>query len=69
MTQQEADEAQNWHEMDGATAWHLIQRNANDWGEVHQMMHAWLRANANTAAPPNASFSRGPSGLSAGSDS
>lgn len=31
--------------MDGATAWHLIYRHADDWNETGEMMNAWLRAN------------------------
>ncbi len=50
MTQQEADKAQDWAGMDGATAWHLIDRHADNWGEVGAMMEAWLRANADREA-------------------
>lgn len=54
MTPKEADEAaQNWRGMDGATAWHLIDRHADNWAEVGEMMDAWLRANT-TPLPPNA---------------
>ena len=45
MTDHEADTRQNWKGMDGATAWHLIERHAEGWEEVGQMMNAWLRAN------------------------
>lgn len=45
MTPTEANEMQNWHGMDGATAFQLIERHANDWSEIHQMMEAWHRAN------------------------
>ena len=45
MTQQEADELQNWRGMDGSTAYQLIERHANDWDEIGLMMNAWLRAN------------------------
>jgi hypothetical protein len=44
MSDTEADAFQNWKELDGATAWHLIERHAEDWGQVGQMMNAWLRA-------------------------
>ena len=44
MTQEEADKAQNWLGMDGATAWHLIDRHADDWSDVGELMNAWLRA-------------------------
>jgi hypothetical protein len=46
MTQDEADKAQRWEGMDGATAWHLIYRHADDWNEVGELMNAWLRANS-----------------------
>lgn len=45
MTDHEADTRQNWKGMDGATAYHLIERHAEGWEEVGQMMNAWLRAN------------------------
>jgi hypothetical protein len=45
MTSEDADNAQNWLSMDGATAWHLIDRHANNWNEVGELMNAWLRAN------------------------
>lgn len=45
MTPEEADKAQNWLGMDGATAWHLIDRHADNWNEVGELMNAWLRAN------------------------
>ena len=45
MTPDEADKSQHWVGMDGATAWHLVERHADGWEDVRQMMHAWLRAN------------------------
>jgi hypothetical protein len=45
MTAQEAHEAQQWKGMDGACAFHLIERHANGWGDVGKMMTAWLDAN------------------------
>lgn len=45
VTPQEADKAQQWEGMDGATAWHLIERHASDWNEIGELMNAWLRAN------------------------
>ena len=45
MTDAEADKAQSWKGMDGAIAWHLIDRHAEGWNEVVAMMNAWLRAN------------------------
>ena len=67
MTPKEADEAaQNWRGMDGATAWHLIDRHADNWAEVGEMMDAWLRANT-TPLPPNATSHRSAAcGASAG---
>lgn len=46
MTDQEAEQAQKWHGMDGGTAYHLIDRHAADWDEIAAMMRAWYRANA-----------------------
>ena len=45
MTDSEADKCQAWAGMDGAIAWHLIERHADNWQEVGAMMAAWLRAN------------------------
>jgi hypothetical protein len=45
MTPEDADKAQQWAGMDGAIAWHLIDRHADDWNEVGELMNAWLRAN------------------------
>lgn len=45
-----ADEKQDWKGMDGATAFLLIQRHADGWDEVGEMMTAWLRTN--TAPQP-----------------
>lgn len=49
MTPQEADEYQDWRTLDGATAWHLIDRHADNWNEVGEMMDAWLRARTKPA--------------------
>lgn len=46
MTDKEADEAQDWKGMDGAIAYHLIDRHAENWNEISAMMNAWLRANS-----------------------
>lgn len=40
---------QDWKGMDGATAWHLIDRHAEDWSDVGRMMQEWLDANSATA--------------------
>lgn len=39
---------QDWREMDGATAWHLIDRQADGWDDVRDMMEQWLVANGGT---------------------
>jgi hypothetical protein len=51
MTREEAQTFQSWAGMDGACAFHLIERHANGWGDVGRMMDAWLHANLK---PPNA---------------
>jgi hypothetical protein len=51
MTAEEARTFQRWESMDGATAWHLIERHAEGWGDIARMMEAWLHANLKT---PNA---------------
>jgi hypothetical protein len=45
MTAEEARDSQRWAGMDGAIAWHLIDRHANGWADVGKMMEAWLEAN------------------------
>lgn len=45
LTNEDANEIQNWKGMDGAIAFHLIERHANGWGDVGLMMKAWLVAN------------------------
>ncbi len=50
ITAEEAREFQRWKGMDGATAYHLIERHADGWADVGVMMNAWLEANA--AKPP-----------------
>jgi len=49
-TPEQARECQHWRGMDGATAWHLIDRHAAGWGDIGRMMDAWLAANRE---PPN----------------
>jgi hypothetical protein len=36
---------QEWKGMDGACAWHLIDRYAEDWHHTARLMNAWLEAN------------------------
>lgn len=50
ITAEEARTFQRWAGMDGATAWHLIDRHANGWGDVGRMMDAWLEANRGKSA-------------------
>lgn len=45
MTREEAQAFQNWKGMDGAVAFHLIERHANGWSQSGMMMEAWLEAN------------------------
>lgn len=46
---EEPNNAQRWSGMDGATAWHLIDRHAESWAEVGELMNAWLCANGGGA--------------------
>ena len=46
MTKEEAQAMQDWKGMDGAIAFHLIERHADGWHQVGEMMNAWLRANS-----------------------
>jgi hypothetical protein len=39
------DQMQNWEGMDGAIAWHLIERHAENWSDIGKMMGEWLAAN------------------------
>ena len=36
---------QNWKGMDGSIAWHLIERHAENWNQVGEMMNEWLGEN------------------------
>jgi hypothetical protein len=45
VTAEEAKDFQRWKGLDGATAFHLIERHANGWGDIGRMMQAWLDAN------------------------
>ena len=40
------DNSQQWKGMDGSTAWHLIDRHADNWADVGKMMDEWLKANS-----------------------
>jgi len=42
------DTKQDWKGLDGAIAWHLIERQAENWTQVGEMMNEWLKANTPT---------------------
>src|SRR6478736_6953680 len=44
------DTSQEWAKLDGATAFHLIERHAEDWNETGRMMESWLAARLSAAA-------------------
>jgi hypothetical protein len=46
------DTSQDWAKLDGAVAWHLIERHADSWDEVGSMMESWLAARATAQAAP-----------------
>jgi len=46
------DQMQDWKGMDGTTAWHLIERHADNWADVGKMMNEWLAANQAAGASP-----------------
>lgn len=37
-------ESQHWERVDGAVAWHLVDRHAEDWSHTARLMHAWRDA-------------------------
>lgn len=39
------DQMQDWGGMDGAIAFHLIERHAQNWADTGKMMAEWLAAN------------------------
>lgn len=45
MTPSEADARQKWAGMDAPTAWLLIERHADGWNDIREMLEAWARAN------------------------
>lgn len=45
------DDSQEWAKVDGAIAFHLIERHADDWNDAGRMMDAWRDANPRRAAP------------------
>jgi len=42
------DTKQDWKGLDGAIAWHFIERQAENWNQVGEMMNEWLKANTPT---------------------
>lgn len=50
-TDRDWSKAQDWKGMDGATAFLLINRHSDGWGDVGAMMSAWLAANADGEKP------------------
>jgi len=46
------DTSQDWAKLDGAVAWHLIERHADSWSEVGNMMESWLAARMAAASAP-----------------
>ncbi len=54
MTEKEADEAQEWKGMQGSIAFKLIDRHADGWAEIGDLMEAWLRANGGKLERPGA---------------
>jgi len=42
------DTKQDFQGLDGAIAWHLIERQAENWNQVGEMMNEWLKANTPT---------------------
>lgn len=50
-TDRDWSKAQDWKGMDGATAFLLINRHSDGWGDVGAMMNAWLAANADGEKP------------------
>lgn len=44
------DDMQEWKGMDGAIAFHLIERHADNWSDAGKMMNEWLVANAQDRA-------------------
>jgi hypothetical protein len=51
----DAEPPQDWAGVDGAVAWHLIDRHADSWDATGKAMDAWLQANAARAVSAPAS--------------
>lgn len=46
--------SQSWAGMDGAIAFHLIERHGEDWAHIGRLMQAWLQANNSQQPAPEA---------------
>src|SRR6478752_1768534 len=44
--------SQDWANLDGAVAWHLIERHADNWADVGLMMDEWLKAQTHPPIVP-----------------
>lgn len=44
------DDSQEWAKVDGAIAFHLIERHSDDWNDAGRMMDAWRDANPRRAS-------------------
>jgi hypothetical protein len=47
----EPDTSQDWANLDGGTAFHLIERHADDWNDARNMMETWAQARFAPAQP------------------
>jgi hypothetical protein len=50
LTPEQARGGQLWAGMDGAVAFHLIERHGQGWADIGHMMDAWLEANRGCSA-------------------
>lgn len=46
-----AKDSQDWANIDGVTAWHLIERHADNWADIAMMMDEFIAAKIAKAAP------------------
>lgn len=49
------DNMQDWAKLDGATAWLLMERHANNWSDIEKMMDEFVAAKVALAQPANQS--------------
>lgn len=45
------DNSQEWARLDGVTAYHLIERHADNWADIGKMMDEWLAARSSAMQP------------------